>query len=64
MHGWFLIMMHQRERNLWLKQHQKPYDLQKNDSSISDNYMDLTMSLKLKFSEECLYGHFINKLYR
>ena len=50
MHGWFLIMMQQRERNLWKKQQQKiPYDLQKNDSSISDNYMDKL----IKYIEEC-----------
>ena len=48
MHGWFLIMMQQREKNLWLKQHQKPYDL-KNDTSITDNYMDEL----IKYIEEC-----------
>ena len=48
MHGWFLIMIQQREKNLWLKQHQKPYDL-KNDTSITDNYMDKL----IKYIEEC-----------
>ena len=49
MHGWFLIMMQQREKNLWLKQQKIPYDLKKNDSSISDNYMDKL----IKYIEEC-----------
>ena len=50
MHGWFMIMTQQREKNLWLKQQQKiPYDLKKNDSSISDNYMDKL----IKYIEEC-----------
>ena len=50
MHGWFMIMAQQREKNQHLKQQQKiPYDLKKNDSSISDNYMDKL----IKYIEEC-----------
>ena len=58
MHGWFLIMMQQREKNLWLKQQKIPYDLKKNDSSISDNYMDKL----IKYIEECNKKNYLSDM--
>jgi len=58
MHGWFLIMMQQREKNLWLKQQKIPYDLKKNDSSISDNYMDKL----IKYIEECNKNKYLSDM--
>jgi len=51
-------MMQQREKNLWLKQQKIPYDLQKNDSSISDNYMDKL----IKYIEECNKKNYLSDM--
>ena len=59
MHGWFMIMAQQREKNQHLKQQQKiPYDLKKNDSSISDNYMDKL----IKYIEECNKKNYLSDM--
>ena len=58
MHGWFMIMAQQREKNLRLKQQKIPYDLKKNDSSITDNYMDKL----IKYIEKCNKKNYLSDM--